>query len=55
MTRETDPTSLERTVLPPPDPAFNGRIEVAFKDSRSRLPRAFEGAGRRAERVAGHG
>ena len=38
MTRETDPTSLERSVLPPPDPAFNGRIEVAFKDSEAEYP-----------------
>ena len=38
MTRESDPTSLERTVLPPPDPTFNGRIEVAFKDSEADYP-----------------
>ena len=38
MTRETDPTSIERSVLPPPDPAFKGRIDVAFKDSQADYP-----------------
>ena len=38
---------IDRTVLPPPDPPFEGRIETAFKDSEADLPKllcAPEGA-----------
>ena len=38
---------IDRTVLPPPDPPFEGRIEAAFKDSEADFPeplRAPEGA-----------
>ena len=41
MTRESDPTSLERSVLPPPDPAFKGRIEVDFKHSEADYPESL--------------
>ena len=37
----------QRSVLPPPDPAFRGEIEVAFEDSKGEFPeplRAPEGA-----------
>ena len=30
--------ALERTVLPPPDPPFRGKIEMAFKDSKAEFP-----------------
>ena len=29
---------IDRTVLPPPDPPFEGRIETAFKDSEAEFP-----------------
>ena len=38
---------VDRTVLPPPDPPFRGKIEVAFKDSTGEFPepmRAPKGA-----------
>ena len=39
--------AVDRTVLPPPDPPFRGKIEVAFKDSKAEFPeplRAPKGA-----------
>ncbi len=30
--------AVDRTVLPPPNPAFQGKIEVAYKDSKADLP-----------------
>lgn len=39
--------AADRTVLPPPDPAFTGKIEVAIKDSKAAFPeplRAPKGA-----------
>jgi hypothetical protein len=33
-----DPSAVGRAVLPPPDPAFRGRIEEAFKDSEADYP-----------------
>jgi hypothetical protein len=30
MPGESEGTSFDRTVLPPPDPSFEGEIEVAF-------------------------
>ena len=47
MSGQSDGTSFDRTVLPPPDPSFEGEIEVAFKDSRADWPeplRAPQGA-----------
>jgi arylsulfatase len=41
------PGELDRTVLPPPDPRFRGKIDVAFKDSKADWPeplRAPKGA-----------
>ena len=35
MASNSDEASIDRTVLPPPDPQFRGRIEVAFKDSEA--------------------
>jgi hypothetical protein len=29
---------LDRTVLPPPDPPFQGKIDVAFKNSKADFP-----------------
>ena len=29
---------IDRTVLPPPDPPFEGKIEIAFKDSEADFP-----------------
>jgi large subunit ribosomal protein L36 len=37
MTKQTDGT-VDRTVLPAPDPEFRGKIEVAFKDSEAAFP-----------------
>ena len=37
MAKQSDDT-VDRTVLPPPDPEFRGRIEVAFKDSEADFP-----------------
>ena len=31
-----------RSVLPPSDPAFQGKIEVAFKDSKCAFPEPLE-------------
>ena len=45
MAEESD--SIDRTVLPPADPLFGGRIEMSFKDSQADFPkplRAPEGA-----------
>ena len=42
-----DSDGIDRTILPPPEPAFGGKIEVAYKDSQSDFPeslRAPEGA-----------
>ena len=39
--------NVDRTVLPPPDPPFEGKIDVAFKDLEPNFPeplRAPEGA-----------
>ena len=47
MASESDGTSIDRMVLPPPDPQFRGEIEVAFKDSKADYPepvRAPKGA-----------
>ena len=47
MAGRSDGTSFDRTVLPPPDPPFRGKIEVAFKDSKADWPeplRAPKGA-----------
>jgi arylsulfatase len=44
---ESGDRSIDRTVLPPPDPAFRGTIEVALKDSTADFPepmRAPKGA-----------
>src|SRR5436190_2131709 len=41
------PGKHERSILPPPDPAFRGEINVAFTDSKPAFPeplRAPEGA-----------
>ncbi len=38
MTSAREASSVDRTVLPPSDPAFRGRIEVAFKDSEADYP-----------------
>ena len=54
MTRESDPTSLERSVLLPPTPRQR-RIEVDFKHSESELSRVLERSRRRAECVVDHG
>ena len=37
MTVESD--STDRTVLPPADPPFGGRIEMSFKDSQPDFPK----------------
>ena len=29
---------LDRTVLPPSDPSFRGKIDVAYKDSKADFP-----------------
>ena len=45
MANESD--GDQRSVLPPPDPAFRGEINVAFSDSKADFPeplRAPEGA-----------
>ena len=47
MAKTTDTNSIDRTVLPPPDPPFRGKIEVAYKDSKGEFPeplRAPKGA-----------
>ena len=36
MANESD--ERQRSVLPPPEPAFRGEIEVAFKDSKGEFP-----------------
>ena len=35
----TESDRIDRTVLPPPEPPFGGKIEVAFKDSESDFPK----------------
>ncbi|SDU76513.1 arylsulfatase [Jiangella alkaliphila] len=47
MVDGANPGAVDRTVLPPPEPAFGGRIEVALEDSTADFPmplRAPEGA-----------
>ena len=53
MAVESDRT--DRTVLPPPDPPFEGRIEMSVQGFAGRFSRAAEGAGGRAECAADHG
>ena len=48
------PDQPDRRVLPPPDPSFGGRIEVALEDSTGDS-RAAGGAAGRTECAAGHG
>ena len=47
MAEGADPGPVDRTVLPPPEPPFGGRIEVALEDSTPAFPvplRAPDGA-----------
>jgi hypothetical protein len=38
MTTRSEDGTVDRTVLPQPDPEFRGKIEVAFKDSEAAYP-----------------
>jgi hypothetical protein len=38
MTTQSEDGTVDRTVLPAPDPEFRGKIEVAFKDSEAAFP-----------------
>jgi hypothetical protein len=38
MTTQSNDGTIDRTVLPQPDPEFRGKIEVAFRDSEAAFP-----------------
>ncbi len=48
-------SGVDRTVLPPPDPQFNGKINVALKDSKADWPQVVGGSGGCTQRPADHG
>ncbi len=48
-------SAVDRTVLPTPDAAFQGKIEMAIKDSKAAFPEPLEAPEGRAQRAAHHG